>query len=213
MTSITAAQAGLVSCHMCGKLSPASVLRRHHKVRCARCSAPLHQRKPVSIQRTWALLIAGLILYVPANVYPIMRVVTLGKSNDSTIISGVIDLWSSGMYPIAIVVFVASILVPVMKFVAMIYLLLVVQFKQTKRARQCTVLYRLVEFVGRWSMVDVFVVALLAALVQMGAIAQILPGIGALAFAAVVISTMLAAMSFDIRLIWDTINCNIHHEH
>ena len=89
-----------------------------------------------------------------------MRVVTLGKSNDSTIISGVMDLWSSGMYPIAIVVFVASILVPVMKFVAMIYLLLVVQLKQTRRARQCTVLYRLVEFVGRWSMVDVFVVAL-----------------------------------------------------
>ncbi len=208
MGSTTAAQAGLVSCHTCGKLSPASALREHHKVLCTRCGAPLHQRKPVSIQRTWALLITGLILYVPANVYPIMKVVTLGKSNDSTIISGVMDLWSNGMYPIAIVVFVASILVPVLKFIAMIYLLLVVQLKQARRARQCTVLYRLVEFVGRWSMVDVFVVALLAALVQMGAIAQILPGIGALAFAVVVISTMLAAMSFDPRLIWDAIDSN-----
>ncbi len=206
MDSITAVQAGLVSCHICGKLSPASVLQGLHKARCARCSAPLHLRKPTSIQRTWAWLITGFILYIPANVYPIMKVITLGKSNDSTIISGVMDLWSSGMYPIAIVVFVASILVPVLKFIVMIYLLLVVQFKQTKNARQCTVLYRLVEFVGRWSMVDVFVVALLAALVQMGAIAQILPGIGALAFAVVVISTMLAAISFDPRLIWDAMD-------
>jgi paraquat-inducible protein A len=202
---LTAAQADLLSCHVCARLTPAHADHRH---RCPRCGAPLHLRKPDSIQRTWALLIASMILYIPANVFPIMQIVSFGNVQTNTILSGVVHLWEGGMYPLALVVFVASVMVPVLKLITLIYLLCSVQFRWTTRPRQRTVLYRLTEAVGRWSMVDVFVVALLAALVHIGSVATIIPGPAALAFATVVIATMLAAMTFDPRLIWDALPRN-----
>ena len=203
--SMSAAQAGLIGCHVCTQLSPANVLA-HGQARCPRCGAPLHARKPQSIQRTWALLIAALILYIPANVYPIMRVVSLGQAQSDTILSGVIHLWEVGMYPLAIVVFVASVFVPMVKLMVLLYLLLSVQLGWRRGLRERTVLYRFTEAIGRWSMVDVFVVALLAALVHLGQVATIIPGPAALAFAAVVVLTMFAAMAFDPRLMWDALD-------
>jgi paraquat-inducible protein A len=202
---LTAAQADLLSCHVCTRLTPAAADHQH---RCSRCGAPLHLRKPNSIQRSWALLIAGMLLYLPANVFPIMKIVSFGSVQTNTILSGVVHLWEEGMYPLALIVFVASVMVPVLKIIILIYLLLSVQFGWSTGARQRTVLYRLTEAVGRWSMVDVFVVALLAALVHIGTVATIIPGPAALAFAAVVIVTMLAAMAFDPRLIWDALPGN-----
>jgi paraquat-inducible protein A len=201
--STSAARAGLVSCHVCDRLTPLAQLASDHH--CSRCGARLHLRKPHSIQRTWALVVAAIILYVPANVYPIMRVVSFGRIDTNTIISGVVHLWEVGMYPLAIVVFVASVFVPLVKLLVLVVLLLSVQFGWRSGARQRTVLYRFTEAIGRWSMVDVFVVALLAALVHLGSVATIIPGPAALAFAGMVIVTMLAAMAFDPRLIWDTL--------
>jgi paraquat-inducible protein A len=196
--SYSAAQKGLAGCHVCTQLSPA---RHHH---CPRCGAPLHLRKPHSLQRSWALLLTALILYVPANVYPIMQVTSLGQTQSDTILSGVIHLWVVGMYPLAAIIFIASVFVPLLKMLALLYLLLSVQFCWRWGLRERTVLYRLTEAVGRWSMVDVFVVALLAALVHFDELATIVPGSAALAFAAVVVATMFAAMAFDPRLMWDS---------
>ncbi len=163
----------------------------------------MHMRKSNSLNNTWALLIAAIIAYVPANLYPVMTVVSLGKSQSDTIISGVIYLFAHGDWPLGLIVFVASVLVPLLKMLALLYLLITVQRKSHLRNQTRTRLYRVVELVGRWSMVDIFVVALLAALVNVGAVATIEPGTGAIAFSAVVILTMFAAMNFDPRLIWD----------
>lgn len=202
---VTAAQAELLNCHVCAKLTPLHNHDSQH-LHCSRCGAPLHLRKPNSIQRSWALLITAMVLYVPANTLPIMAVVSFGNTETNTILSGVVHLWQEAMYPLALVVFFASVVVPVLKLIVLIYLLLSVQFRWNSGARQRTILYRLTEAVGRWSMVDVFVVALLAALVHIGTVATIIPGPAALAFAAVVVVTMFAAMAFDPRLIWDAAN-------
>jgi paraquat-inducible protein A len=169
---------------------------------CPRCGSPVHMRKPNSIGTTWALLIAAIIMYLPANLLPVMSTTWLGTTQADTIMSGVIYLLHHD-WPLAVIVFVASVLVPLLKIIALLYLLISVQRHSLLRKAQRTRLYRVTELVGRWSMVDVFVVALMAALVQVGALATIEPGGGALAFASVVILTMLAAMSFDARLIWD----------
>ncbi|MFQ5645139.1 MAG: paraquat-inducible protein A [Thiogranum sp.] len=195
-----ARDAGLASCQTCGLLLHLPAAGHTH---CPRCSAPMHMRKPNSISQTWALLIAAIIAYLPANLYPVMTVVSFGKSQSDTIMSGVIYLLLHGDWPLALIVFVASVLVPLLKMLALLYLLLTVQKKSHRRKQQRTRLYRIVELVGRWSMVDIFVVALLAALVNVGAVATIEPGAGAIAFSAVVILTMFAAMNFDPRLIWD----------
>jgi len=163
----------------------------------------VHLRTPNSIQLTWALVITAIIAYLPANLYPVMTVTSLGRSQSDTIISGVIYLLLHGDWPLALIVFVASVLVPLLKIVALLYLLFSVQRRSPLRKSQRTRLYRVIELVGRWSMVDIFVVALLAALVQAGALATIEPGVGAIAFTSVVILTMVAALSFDPRLIWD----------
>lgn len=191
---------GLASCHVCGLLVRCGEL---HKVYCPRCGSALHLRKPNSIARTWSLLLTAMILYVPANVLPIMRTFRLGQEQADTIMSGVVYFVAHGDWPLALVIFVASILVPLLKMMTLIYLLISVQRCSDIRARERTALYRVTELIGRWSMVDVFVVALLAALVQMGNLASVLPGPGAGAFATVVILTMLAAQAFDPRLIWD----------
>ena len=203
--SLTAARSGLMSCHACHQLSRIPPMLTEGEAICPRCEAHLHLRKPNSISRTWALLIAAYILYIPANLLPVMTVISFGKGEADTILSGVKELIHAGMMPIALLVFFASITVPVLKLLALTYLLLSVQYKSQWRPRQRTKLYRMTEVVGRWSMIDIFMISILIALVKLDAVATIEPGPGAISFAAVVILTMFAAMSFDPRLIWDNI--------
>lgn len=148
-------------------------------------------------------MITAVILYVPANLLPVMTVTSFGKGEPDTILSGVKVLIHMGMWPIALLIFFASITVPVLKLIGLTFLLVSVQWRSTWRQRDRAVLYRIVEAVGRWSMVDIFVIAILVALVNLGSIATIEPGAGAVSFAAVVVTTMFAATSFDPRLIWD----------
>lgn len=199
----TAAQGSLISCHACHQLSRIPAVLTHGDAICPRCEAQLHLRKPNSISRTWALLIAAYIMYIPANLLPVMTVISFGKGEADTILSGVKELIHAGMLPIALLVFFASITVPVLKLLALTYLLLSVQYQSQWRPRERTKLYRMTEVVGRWSMIDIFMISILIALVKLEAVATIEPGPGAISFAAVVILTMFAAMSFDPRLIWD----------
>ena len=198
--NLRARDAGLTGCHTCGLLQRVPVCGHAH---CPRCHSPVHLRTPDSINITWALLISAIAMYLPANIFPVMAVTSLGNTQADTIMSGVIYFLSHGDWPLALIIFIASVLVPLLKMIALTYLLLSVQRKSPVRKLQRTKLYRITELVGRWSMVDIFVVALLVALVQIGNLATIEPGIGAIAFAAVVILTMLAALRFDARLIWD----------
>ena len=186
---------GLATCHTCGLASPASAGR------CPRCRSGIHLRNRESLQRTWAFTAAALLLYFPANLLPILRVESFAGAQSSTIISGVIQFWEEGDYPVAIIIFVASVVIPILKIIAIVWLC----FAATTgwQPRGMTRLYRVTEFVGRWSMVDVFVVAILVGVVQLGSTISIHPGAGAVSFAAVVVLTMFAAMSFDPRLIWD----------
>ena len=202
---ITAAQAGLVGCHACDMLVPADRLAANRHADCPRCGAHLHRRKPDSVARAWAYLIAGAILYLPANLFPIMTVISFGRGAPDTIISGIIHLIEADQLPIAALIFFASIAVPVMKLLGISFLLLSVQFKWTWRPRDRAVFYRITEALGRWSMIDIFMISILVALVKLGSIATIEPGVGATSFAAVVVLTMFAAMSFDPRLIWDCV--------
>lgn len=200
--ALTARAAGYLDCHVCHLLvrRPAAM---PHRLVCPRCGAAMHQRKPDSIVRTWSFLLAAVFLYGPAMALPIMETATLTGTRADTIMSGVIYLMTSGMWPLAAIVFFASVVVPVLKILALTFLLVTVQRGSRWRPRDRTRLYRVNEAVGRWSMVDIYVVTVLVALVQLRALAQVEARIGALFFAAVVVSTMLAAMSFDPRLIWD----------
>ena len=198
----TAQELGLLGCHVCSALTPVTASKhRHH---CHRCCSPLHEsRKINSLGRCWALVIAAIMLLLPANLYPVMTVTQLGSGEPSTILSGVSQLIESGAYGLAVIVFTASIAVPVAKLILLVYLLLSVQRRSPWRPAQRTWLYRLTEVVGAWSMVDIFLVGVLSALVSLGAVASIEPGIGASYFGAAVVLTMFAAHSFDPRLIWD----------
>nr|WP_240455577.1 paraquat-inducible protein A [Halomonas faecis] len=200
-TGTTAAPQGLTGCPTCGLINR---LSSGGHGQCRRCGEALHTRHPHSLQRTWALLAAAAVLYVPANVYPIMTTTSLGHASPSTIIGGVVELIQMGSWPVATVIFVASVIVPVGKLVALAWLCLVVARSNELNAGARTRLYRLTEFIGRWSMVDVFVVAILVALIRAGTLMSITPGPAALAFGGVVVFTMLAAMTFDPRLIWDS---------
>ncbi len=193
----TAAAQGLASCHTCRKLASATLHR------CPRCGAALHLRLTDSLSRTVALLITAVILYVPANVLPIMTTEQLGRTIDSTILGGVVLLWKHGSYPVASVIFIASVLVPLGKMLALAVLCWAASRGEVTRPKEHAVLYRVTEFVGRWSMVDVFVVAILVALIHLGGLLRITPGPAAIAFGGVVVVTMIAAHSFDPRLIWD----------
>ncbi|MBW1980488.1 MAG: paraquat-inducible protein A [Deltaproteobacteria bacterium] len=199
LTAQKACLAGCQSCHLVSKVRPAT----RGKYICPRCGSVIHQRKPNSIQRTWALVIGAFIFYIPANVLPITIVTSLGKTQADTILSGVLYFIATGMWPIAAVIFFASIFVPVLKLIILTYLLISVQKKSRWRPRDRTRLYRITEAVGRWSMVDIYVVTILVALVKLGALASIEAGPAAVYFAAVVVLTMFAAMNFDPRLIWD----------
>lgn len=171
--------------------------------RCPRCRSRVHHRKPNSLSRTWALLVAATICYLPANLYPIMEVTSLGRSQADTILSGVIYLADEGMWPLALIVFVASVVVPVLKIGVLAALAISVHRASRWRPRDRARLYRAVEAVGRWSMVDVYVVTILVALVHLGSLASVEARAGAFYFGAVVVLTILAAESFDPRLIWD----------
>ncbi|HTH76685.1 MAG TPA: paraquat-inducible protein A [Trinickia sp.] len=209
MKYLTAARAGFIVCHTCGNVEPRehagrptpdAELTRHY---CSRCGTLLHQRYPDSIVRTWALLIAATLLYIPANLLPILHTTSIFGNQDDTIMSGVVYFWVSGDWPLAVIVFVASILVPMLKLSVLALLAFTTQRRSKWRPLERAKLYRLVERIGRWSMLDVFVIALTVALVRFGSLAVITAGWGALAFAAVVVLTMLAALQFDPRLIWD----------
>jgi len=191
----------ILRCHTCGLIRPYN----EHLHQCERCGTALHYRIVNSVQRTWALLIAAVIMLIPANIYPVMTVTTLGQGSPDTILSGVIKLISHGMWGLGLIVLFASIVVPLLKLTTLSFLLYSVEVKSAWRPRDRTFLYRITELVGAWSMVDVFLVGLLSGLVSLGIIANIEPGIGATFFAGAVILTMLAARSFDPRLIWDGI--------
>jgi paraquat-inducible protein A len=196
-------RASMVSCHSCDQVCSLEHLPPGGHALCPRCGASLHRRKPDSLARTWALVIAACILYIPANLLPVMTVTSLGRGEPDTILSGVKAMIELGMWPVALLVFFASITVPVLKLIGLIYLMLSVQFRSTWRRRDRTAMFRIIEAVGRWSMVVIFMISILVALVNLGSIARIDPGPGAVAFASVVILTMLASMSFEPRLIWD----------
>jgi len=198
----TALNAGLISCHSCHRLCHRA--KQPEDRICPRCGARLHDRKPNSIARTWALVLAAIVFYIPANVLPITTVISLGKAQSDTIMSGVIYFIHSGMWPIALVIFLASVFIPLLKLLILMFLLITVQRKSSWRQKDRTVLYRITEIIGRWSMVDIFVVTILVALVHLGGLATIHAGPGAIFFGAVVVITIIAAMSFDPRLIWDT---------
>ena len=198
--STSAARLGLVGCPTCrlvSRVAPAETML------CRRCLAPLELRKPGSIGRCWALLVAAMALYVPANTLPIMYTSSLFGSQEDTLMSGILFLWQSGSWYLALIVFFASILVPLAKILGLALLLVSVQLRSSWRPAERARLYRLVESIGRWSMLDIFVVALLVTVVQLTALAAVHAGPAALAFGAVVVLTMAAAQSFDPRLIWD----------
>ena len=191
--------AAAIGCETCGLVSTP----RHQGDCCPRCESALHARKPNSIARTWALVIAAAIFYIPANYYPVLSVVQLGAGQPSTILGGVEELVTAGQYPLAALVFFASILVPVLKLVGLSVMLITTQTATIAWLRDRTRLYHIVRFIGRWSMIDIFMESLLGALVVFGAVITIQPGVGALAFCAVVVLTMFAAETFDPRVMWD----------
>lgn len=197
--SVTAKEAGLKRCSSCGRLQKIDDTKR-----CTKCGAVVVSRRAKSVQRTWAYLLVGVIAYIPANITPIMSTTSFTGNSEDTIMSGVFSLISSGSYFVAAVVFVASICIPLLKFLIIVLLALSLQFAWDMSDHTRHRLHGLTEFIGRWSMIDVFVVAVLAALIQLGAILTITPGVGINAFAVSVVFTMLAASSLDPRLLWDT---------
>ncbi|AIC21698.1 MULTISPECIES: paraquat-inducible protein A [Pseudomonas] len=188
---------GLMLCHTCGQTCSQDV---HY---CPRCEAVVHARKPNSLSRTWAFLVASLIFYIPANVLPVMYTQIFGSGSENTILSGVLEFWQHGSWDIALLIFIASVVVPCIKFFVLGMLLITCQRRSHWAMRERAKLYRFIEVIGYWSMLDVLVVALVAALVQFHALSSIEPRMGILFFGLVVVLTMFAAMSFDPRLIWD----------
>ncbi len=208
-----ASELGLHSCHTCGLVSDAADGGHSHVQRCPRCESRLHDRTPNSVAHCWALIISAYIIYIPANLLPIMETGSFMDYRKDTIMSGVIHLWHTGSWGIATIVFVASIMVPLFKLIALTLLLLSVQRRSIWWPMQRARLYRLVELVGRWSMLDIYVVTLLAALVQISSLATVRAGNGAIAFGAVVVLTMFASMKFDPRLIWDPLRKESDHDY
>ncbi len=192
-----------IGCETCGLVSAPPLGTAHHDLSCPRCGSALHARKPNSVSRTWALVIAAAVLYIPANYFPVLTVMQLGAGSPSTILGGVSELVASHMYPLAALVFFASVAVPMLKLVGLTVMLIATSAGRAGQLRERTWLFRIVQQIGRWSMIDIFMESLLGALVSFGAIVTIEPGGGAVAFCAVVILTMFAAETFDPRLMWD----------
>ena len=200
----TALRSGLLLCGVCDLLNRKSA--GDVRCCCARCGATLHGRTPNSLPRTWAFLAAAAVLYVPANLLPVMHTGTLFNQQTDTIMSGVVHLWVTGSWGLSIIVFIASIVVPLAKLLSLSHLAWAAQRRSTLGVQKRANLYRATHYIGRWSMVDIYVGATLVALVHLGPFANIEPGPGAIAFGAVVVLTMLATMSFDPRLTWDALD-------
>ena len=200
--TLSAAEAGLVSCATCHLLTQPA--QRANPGYCPRCGTALAWRRHNSIQYTWALIIAAAIFYIPANALPVLTTTALGSTESDTIMGGVIFLYTSGSWPLALIVLVASVMIPLGKLVVLAYLLIQAQRGVVRNRHDSTRMYRLVEFIGRWSMLDVFVDAFVVALVQLQPLMSVEPGPGVIFFMAVVVLTMLAAQTFDPRLLWDT---------
>jgi paraquat-inducible protein A len=193
-------QLGLIGCPVCSLVSRAP---NFADAGCPRCGSPLRRRKPASLSRTWALLIAAFIVYIPANILPIMRTASFGDVDDNTILSGVLELWDKDSQGLAVIVFSASIVVPMLKFLALLVLLICVHRRTHWAQLQRAKLYRMIELIGHWSMLDVFVVALLTALVRFNLLSSVEPLPGVIFFGLTVVLTMFASRSFDPRLTWD----------
>jgi paraquat-inducible protein A len=201
-----AAQAGLLSCHGCGYLNPADEAAQHGNKQgphCLRCGTAIHIRKKDSISRSWAFLLAAMALYIPANIYPFMVLTSLAHSNSYTIFGGIIELAQSGLWPLALLVFFASFTIPLMKIVLLAYMLITAQMKSTPLLRFRAHAFRFIDFIGRWSMIDVFMVSILIALMRFGQVASVHAGIGSVCFGGVVVMTIFAVEAFDPRLMWD----------
>ena len=199
-----AARAGYLLCEGCFQLNRANPAASEPA--CARCGTRLHARRPDSIQRSWAYLAAAAVLYFPANLLPVIESGGLFQSQSDTIWSGIVYLWTTGSQFLAVIVFTASMMIPVAKILSLAYLLIQAQLRSTRNPMRRARLYRATHYIGRWSMVDIFVGATLVGLVQLGAFASIVPGPGAIFFGAVVVLTMLASESFDPRLTWDPVD-------
>lgn len=191
----------IIGCEACGLAQHAS--SREGPLKCMRCGSSMEFRKPNSINRTWALVIAAYVLIIPANLMPVMATGSLFGTERDTIFSGVVFLWTSNSQVLALILFCASIVIPFAKLFSLTFLLISVQRRSTWKPRFRAKLYRIVEAIGRWSMIDVYVATMLTALVQFGNMMSIRAGLGAIAFATVVVLTIFAARSFDPRLIWD----------
>ena len=187
----------IVTCAMCYQSSD------NQQGECRYCGTPIHVRKRNSLQNTVALLITSIVLYIPANIYPIMYTTSIGDEMANTILGGVITLWEQQFYPIAMIIFVASVMVPVAKILALAWLVYSVKSNRIISRKNNQIMFRTTEFIGRWSMVDVFAVTILVALIEKGNLMKVMPGVALIAFAAMVVTTMLAAFSFESRLIWD----------
>jgi len=208
-----AIEKGLTDCPVCHAIVRVPAAGTDKTAYCARCDSEVHVRKPDAIQKTWAYLLASIVFFIPANVLPMMHVTTFAGSQSDTIMSGVLYFIDTGAYMIAFVIFTASIFVPILKILILIYLLVSVQKSSCRHRQRRKKLYALTEIIGRWSMVDVYVVGTMVALVHFGALTEIKPGMGANFFLLVVIMTMLSAMSFDPKLIWDnTKECNARQQ-
>ena len=201
-----AQELGMVGCHVCRLVVEDTTLDPGSPAACPRCGATLHRRRPDSIAQAWAFLVAAMVFYIPANLLPVMQTTSVGHSHESTIIGGVMEFWEARSFGIALLIFVASIVVPCLKFVVMGLLLATSQRRSTWATQERATLFRLVEWVGYWSMLDVLVVAVVAALVKFQSLADVEPRVGILFFGTVVVLTMIAALRFDPRLIWDTDN-------
>ncbi len=199
---------GFISCHDCGKLISAKEIPEGFQPACPRCSADIHARKPHSLSRTWALIITSAILFLPANLLPIMRVDFLGSQEYSTIMDGIIYFFHENEYGIGLIIFTASVLVPLFKIIGMTIILLSIQFKWKSWLRHKTAMFHFIEFIGRWSMLDIFVIALMSTLVKFGTFTSTQAAPAASYFTAVVLCTMFAALTFDSRLLWDTESSN-----
>lgn len=198
--SLSAMKQGIAGCHTCGL---AVRMDRQGETECPRCGSEVHYRKHNSVNRAWAFLIAAFVMYFPANTEPMMHTTALGSTEGDTIMSGVLYFLSAGDWYLALVIFAASVMLPLLKIIAIAYLLVSIQRGSAVRCEQKTNLYKLAEILGKWSMLDIFVVALMVALIQLGNLTSIHPGAACVAFAAVVILTMIAEMALDPKLIWD----------
>ena len=191
----------LLSCGTCGQLQHVPELERGQKARCTRCKVVVAKRSGDTRRRTFAFALAGIILYIPANYYPIMTFEFMGLKQHNTVFTGAMELFKDGMWEVAVLVFLASILIPFLKLVGLLYLSMCRPGRGSLRSR--TTVYRVIDVIGRWSMLDVFLMSILVALVKLGALATVVPGIGLPFFAAVVVITMIGAMCFDPQSIWE----------